>query len=1023
MLKNLSRRLALLTGLYLALLASACTTSTENRGTWLNQCRAMGPSGQCDQGLVCYGGYCYRLKDLADGGPAEDGGLAEDGGPAADGGPIEDGGLAVDGGPAEDGGPVEDGGPTEDGGPVEDGGPAADGGPAEDGGPTEDGGVSLDGGMTEPNTLPSWTRAPHDVTVELNEAFDQAVAQAADNDQPNGAPGQPGHLDCALEDSTCSFALTVGGFGQGAVTCNLSFNAPSIEELCTVKLKVVDGYGGRIHKKFLIDVKTRLRVYFVDKRATSGNQNGESWQDAYTTVQTAVDAVSTGSWIWVAQGTYSATGNPMLTMKDGIALFGGFSGDETTLGGRGNPADHPTVLDGQNGRRVVVGANNARLDGFQIKQGRSPDGGYGGGLENNGVDNMVVSNCHFSRNVSSRGGAIYNYQYAPLITNCYFEYNYNSGSPSYGGAIHNYQSSPIILRSTFVENSSTQGGAISNNNSSPWISESSFTKNIANSYGGAMYNHNASHPTIMNSTFTENGSNNTGGALFNTNSNPLISGCLFKKNHARSGGAMILENASPTIIGSTFISNQAAQFGGVMQIISNSHPLIQASSFISNWSGTNGGALDITSSSPSFYNCLFQNNRSQRGGTAYITGLSALPTFTHCDFVGNLALFYGGALFITSNASATVSNSILWGNLAVMSDDQIKNDSVGLSLHHSTVQGGFAGGDSTYNEDPLFTHTPLFWDFTTNNGILDSIEVTDATRYPVDEVIEIDNDGVPRKVTQASGTTVSFTPELGLSSKKDRLVALWGLNIANIEEDLRLKSNSPAIGRALAQESLDCDHDGNRRPSGSVGDLGAFEFQEGDAYGHTITIDGAKDFMPVETLRTSKSDHQAYVAWDSQYLYLGMEGPEIAAGNSNKWLLIYLGGTQGTGTRTGWVYGNLKPRLPFAARYHIGWMTSAPTPEAKVFNGAAWNAAGWNWADNVKRDNDFIEMRIPLSQLGSPALLKLHLNMIDMTTGSESSWASVPWESFRLPRGSNYERYLEFQLNGKMVPLSYPALP
>src|SRR5437867_4288640 len=67
------------------------------------------------------------------------------------------------------------------------------------------------------------------------------------------------------------------------------------------------------------------------KQNTSGANNGTSWANAYTDLQSALAVASSGDEVWVAAGTYKpgnirdATFSP----KNGVAMYGGFDGTET----------------------------------------------------------------------------------------------------------------------------------------------------------------------------------------------------------------------------------------------------------------------------------------------------------------------------------------------------------------------------------------------------------------------------------------------------------------------------------------------------------------------------------------------------------------------------------------------------------------------------------------------------------------------------------------------------------------------
>lgn len=220
----------------------------------------------------------------------------------------------------------------------------------------------------------------------------------------------------------------------------------------------------------------------------AGLQNGSSWANAYpgTSLQTAIDlAAVCSAQVWVTTGTYKPTGSDDRTisfaMKNGVAIYGGFAGTETTLSQR--PISRPSrksILSGDIDNDNTLANNSyhvisnpagltatAILDGFIITGGNADDTNYpnnsGGGLLN-GQSSPSISNCIFQNNYSaSFGGAIshnsdYNLTIKLTLTNCLFQNNSstNGGAMLAGG-------NPVILNCQFQNNSATnQGGAIYN---------------------------------------------------------------------------------------------------------------------------------------------------------------------------------------------------------------------------------------------------------------------------------------------------------------------------------------------------------------------------------------------------------------------------------------------------------------------------------------------------------------------------------------------------------------------------------
>ena len=251
-------------------------------------------------------------------------------------------------------------------------------------------------------------------------------------------------------------------------------------------------------------------VIFVDASAT-GSGNGSSWADAYTSVQPALNAATSGKQVWVASGRYVGK----ITLKLGVALYGGFARTEDPatfdLADR-DLAANETILDGNRSGSVVTAPSGAtattRIDGFTITNGTGTVSGpsfYGGGLYLSNSSPTIANNS-IAGNGARYGGGLYLSSSSPTITNNSIRGNTASTS---GGGLYLYNSSPTIASNTITANratgSSGRGGGLYLYNSSPTIANNTVTGNGAQD-GGALYLYSSSSPTIANTIIAFNSS-------------------------------------------------------------------------------------------------------------------------------------------------------------------------------------------------------------------------------------------------------------------------------------------------------------------------------------------------------------------------------------------------------------------------------------------------------------------------------------------------------------------------------------
>ncbi|NOT01666.1 MAG: right-handed parallel beta-helix repeat-containing protein [Phycisphaerales bacterium] len=300
-------------------------------------------------------------------------------------------------------------------------------------------------------------------------------------------------------------------------------------------------------------------------------------QSALTFAQSYFDEITE---IWVAAGTYTpgADRSDTFQLLNGVGIYGGFAGNETSLFQR-DVDENVTILSGdltdddtpvactanspdcdsfgglclnghciiadnndENSYHVVTGSGtNATgiLDGFTITAGNANGGPFvdwgGGGVSIVG-GSPTVTNCTIVGNSAiARGGAMHNHiNSSPSVTNCTFVGN--SSSNFAGGIFNNSNSSPTVVNCIFAGNSAglDGGGMLNNFSSNAVLTNCVFSGNICNRFGAALNNSNSSDPIVVNCVFSRNTSMQNGGGMYNFAS-PMVSNCILWGN-VDSGG-------------------------------------------------------------------------------------------------------------------------------------------------------------------------------------------------------------------------------------------------------------------------------------------------------------------------------------------------------------------------------------------------------------------------------------------------------------------------------------------------------
>ncbi len=340
------------------------------------------------------------------------------------------------------------------------------------------------------------------------------------------------------------------------------------------------------------------QIIYVSPKAT-GMNNGTSWTDAFTDLQPALLSASAGNEIWVVGGVtyYATTGTSRFAsfvLKSNVAIYGGFTGGETSLSQRNLTSTPTTVLSGDIGAKGVDGDNSyhvitasgvdntAILDGFLIQLGKANGAAIedqiGGGLILDGfAANTVISptirNCTFRLNFATQGGGVAAYsgdggEMNASFENCTFVSNANfSGATNTGGAMSIQEvgttsgnSTVTVKNCLFNDNSSVLGGALSTSRVGTFESIS---------------------VNVVNSVFDGNGAP-TGGAVYCVSDMPVaFTNCTFYGNNANTGPAISGQNPTGVIIENSII--WGTQIPPYIEAQTGNDPTDISNSIIKDW--------------------------------------------------------------------------------------------------------------------------------------------------------------------------------------------------------------------------------------------------------------------------------------------------------------------------------------------------------------------------------------------------------------------------------------------------------
>jgi hypothetical protein len=427
-------------------------------------------------------------------------------------------------------------------------------------------------------------------------------------------------LSLAVLLAGCADGVTTPDTGLQPAARSLSLAALPCDKLAAVPPTALARAPGLAPCRIPIAIPSN--VLLVNGAATGAN-NGTSWADAYTDLQSALVAAIAGQEIWVAAGTYkpSSTGDRAISfaLKSGVGIYGGFAGTESQRTQR-NWNTKTTVLSGdldgddgasfannfENSFHVVTGDgtdNTAVLDGFTIS----------GGNANGDVA--------YSR--ANSGGGMLNQSGSPTLTNLTISGNW----ATFGGGILNRTQDPTQV-SSFPP-------------SSPVLTNVTISGNWAASYGGGMYNSYVARPTLTNVTISGNATRYGGGGMYNNEASPTLTNVTISGNTAGSGGGMYNINfSSPQIRNSILWGNGNEIFN--YNAGNYSSPSVSYSTVAGGCPARFTTCTSVSSADPLFTNPAGGDYTLQAGSPAIDAGSNSfIPSGVTTDLAGNARIVNG----------------------------------------------------------------------------------------------------------------------------------------------------------------------------------------------------------------------------------------------------------------------------------------------------------------------------------------------------------------------------------------------
>lgn len=396
----------------------------------------------------------------------------------------------------------------------------------------------------------------------------------------------------------------------------------------------------------------------------NGTGNGSSWANALgeSGFRNELVAAGDGDEFWVAKGKYRPSDTDRIvsfSLKSGVSLYGGFSGNETELSQRDWSANI-TVLTGDLDFNDTTDVHGVTLTADDIKSDGKGNS-YSVLLAEN-VSNTAVLDGF----VVSGGNAVNSEQRGQV------------GGRTCGGGMYANNSNAVIRNSSFIGNfASSNGGGVFASLCGSRVTNCYFSGNTSGQ-GGGMYIQNSDGTILEDCTFSGNLGLYRAGGLYLMYSDLRVSSSTFSGNRAfdgtswGDGGALYTEFCFLEVMNCTFSGNRAYYGGGMYGKV------VYREVF-------------FTGQTTEVINCTFFGNEGDSGSGLY--HVNGIPEVKNCIFWND----GGGNEIVEDGSVAVVTRSVVrdgfpTGSSVITDDPKLRPlaDNGGLTQTHALLSGSSA---------------------------------------------------------------------------------------------------------------------------------------------------------------------------------------------------------------------------------------------------------------------------------------------------------------------------------------------